>query len=432
MTFECRCPGCGGRFRAADEAAGRRVACPKCGAAIQLPGPSKPAPPSPSPPEPKQVSASPKATPPEAAWFVRTADDNQHGPMTKGQLDQLVAQGRLDAFCELRRADWGAWREIEEVYPSLALDDDADEALGNENIESSGSSAASQTSRVRPCPDCQQIVSRRAVQCPHCGCPLIEADAAQPSAQPSPQQSPPGPSRVRYSGTSRQARDDQGRFAADTEQTTGGPTYVQRRRARRIAFLVFSIVLLIAVIIAGIFIGIQIHNRSVAAKTPVAPIPAKPKETPPPEPPAAKKNTPLTAEQVAECKEKVAAAMAREVDNAQRVKHDTMRAIPQLGEYARALEMAQDMLDPKKANRRQEKDDSKQSPKPDEPYQSQYAELLDDCLDYLNKHVTEPVEREETIWNAGNDWVKMRLPERQMLENLLRPPTTPDETRKQP
>jgi hypothetical protein len=33
---------------------------------------------------------------------------------------------------------------------------------------------------LQPCPDCRREVSKRAAQCPHCGCPL-KAGAAQPS-----------------------------------------------------------------------------------------------------------------------------------------------------------------------------------------------------------------------------------------------------------
>jgi hypothetical protein len=40
---------------------------------------------------------------------------------------------------------------------------------------------ANQESNLRPCPDCQREVSRRAAQCPHCGCPLATAVADKAS-----------------------------------------------------------------------------------------------------------------------------------------------------------------------------------------------------------------------------------------------------------
>lgn len=37
-------------------------------------------------------------------------------------------------------------------------------------------------SKLRPCPDCNREVSRRAAQCPHCGCPLADSKASKPSS----------------------------------------------------------------------------------------------------------------------------------------------------------------------------------------------------------------------------------------------------------
>jgi len=372
MTIECRCPGCGGRFRAADSAVGQRVKCPRCGAVIAL---AAPAPAAPKPTVPPQPAAAG-----EPGWFVRTADDTQHGPMTKAQLDRLVTEHRLDAFCEVRRADWDAWRMIEEVYPALAIDDD-DEPLAT----------GGQTSRVWPCPDCGQTVSRRAAACPHCGCPLVEQVASRWTVGP-----PPVPS----------------------SSVRSVPAASRHRLARRATFLAGAIVLLVGIVAAGIYLGILIRDRSRSVASPAVPVA--------PSPPPAVQN--LDAQRVAQCKDEVATNMARQVDDALRLRHDLTATIPQLGEYARALEMAQEMADP-----RSKRSKEKESPEPaagaSPPYESQFESLHRDCRAYLDAHVTEPVDREETIWNVGRDWVKMRLPEQQMLEDLLKPKPTPPETR---
>lgn len=401
MTIECKCPGCGGRFRTADSAMGHRVKCPRCAAVILLPGQPSAAPAAPSspasgaPPVPKQASSSPPSPPPaaEPGWFVRTADDAQHGPMIKAQLDRLVAERRLDAFCEVRRADWDAWRMIEQVYPAMAIDGAEDDVLLSD-ADLALEAHAGQSSRVQPCPDCGQTVSRRAAACPHCGCPLSRLTPASPSA-------------------------------CSSEGMSPGSSGGRRRFVRRAAFLVVGFTLLAGVVGAGVYLGLEIRKRSRAVDAPSAPVaPVQP----PAAPAVAPAVGPLDAEQIARCKDEVAAAMAREVDNALRAKHDLTSVLAPLGDYARALEMAQEMVDPR-SKPSEEKTPAAPAAAEKTPYESQLDSLQRECRDYLDAHVSEPVANKEAVWSAGRDWVKIKLPEQQLLENYSQPNVPPPPTR---
>ncbi|MBN1591131.1 MAG: DUF4339 domain-containing protein [Pirellulales bacterium] len=405
MAVECRCPGCGQRFKAADAALGHRVKCPQCAAVIQLPGQAPPAAPPKSAPSFPPDAAAP-------AWFVRTADQRQHGPMGKEQLDRLVAEGQLDGFCEVRRADWDEWRLIEESYPALAIDNgDDDEDMDIYGIAPPLPPVASaeQTPRVRPCPDCGQTVSRRAVQCPHCGCPLTEGGPTQPSSLTS------------RAGVREQPRDNQGRFARL-------PGHVGTRHSliRQVAFLTIAIVLLISVVVGGIYVGIQLLRRSpapvgpsvkdVLSQTrPSAPVPVQPAS------PVAQG---LTAEAIAQCKNEVAEAKARYVDDYQRTKQQT---VSQLAQLTREMDVLRELTDPH-SKRPAAQETSKPSPEAAQSYQSQLETLRRECRSYLDAHVTEPATRKETIWSLGEDWVRTRVPEQTLLEGLLQPSAKPPDT----
>ena len=174
MAIQCQCPGCGRRLQVPETATGRRVKCPHCAAVIQVGSPKSESPPLPGDPELPR-------------WFVQTADKKQHGPVAKRQLDRLVAEGRLDGFCHLRRADWDHWKWIEEIYPQFAATGDSESKEKNvaassrkSRVQAEGVSEAE--SRLHPCPDCGKIVSRRATQCPHCGCPIGPPPARAASA----------------------------------------------------------------------------------------------------------------------------------------------------------------------------------------------------------------------------------------------------------
>ncbi len=396
MTIECTCPGCGQHFRTADSAAGKQVKCPKCSTPIRLPEKS---PATPTPPIGQKLTvAPPVAGAPN--WFVQTPEGKQHGPMDKDRLDQLVAQRRLDAFCQVRRADWDEWKLIEEVYPAFAINDEEDELLGSgAPPELPSSSDMGRSPRVRPCPDCGQTVSRRAAQCPHCGCPLARDAPSLPPVQPPPV--PQAPPRTR----------------------------ARRRALRRIVFLATALVLLVAVVATGIYVGLHGAGHSTdQGPTVEGVVDTRAPEQTRPQAPAPVAGA-LSAEQIAKCKDEVAAAMAREVDDDYRRKHKILSAVPELAEYARTLEELVPELSNQQAKRPKGKESRPRLPDPRRPYESQFESLRRECRSYLDAHVAEPVQRKERIWQVGRDWVKMRLPERKLLDIPLQSDVLTPDTR---
>jgi len=108
VPIEIACPTCGRRLRAPDSAAGKRVKCPKCEAAIQVPARAQPL---------EQAGAAAQTEPP---WYVQTEDGQKHGPMSKAQLDGWLHQRRLNSRCQVLQHGWPQWRWAEEIYPQLA------------------------------------------------------------------------------------------------------------------------------------------------------------------------------------------------------------------------------------------------------------------------------------------------------------------------
>ncbi|MBI1900236.1 MAG: hypothetical protein HYS13_03855 [Planctomycetia bacterium] len=53
-------------------------------------------------------------------WRVRTGDGQGYGPIGKKELDEWVAEGRLDANCQVLQDGTKEWRWATELYPQLA------------------------------------------------------------------------------------------------------------------------------------------------------------------------------------------------------------------------------------------------------------------------------------------------------------------------
>jgi hypothetical protein len=143
VPFDVQCDACGRKFRAPDTLAGKRVKCPDCqavilvGAAAERRSPHRTAETTPASkaaaghkPAPKGASREkagpglPKAKPLDkvetAEWHMQTAEGEQYGPVTKTELDGWVAEGRLDASCQVLQDGWDQWQWADEVYPELA------------------------------------------------------------------------------------------------------------------------------------------------------------------------------------------------------------------------------------------------------------------------------------------------------------------------
>jgi len=159
VPIEIQCGKCNRKFRVPDKFAGKRVKCAGCEAAIAVPGAqqaaakhtsAKPRTAAESGPkkavrqrEPAkpQTLAAKKATiesgrkrvvpqkrtaesrtpvPQKSEWHLQTEDGEQFGPVTRKEMDQWVADGRIDASCQLLRDGWDQWKWAEDVYPDLA------------------------------------------------------------------------------------------------------------------------------------------------------------------------------------------------------------------------------------------------------------------------------------------------------------------------
>jgi len=156
MPIEVSCASCSGQFRVPDSAAGKKIRCPKCGGAIEVPAAAPttstptevfvpPAPPTPAappqpafvpPPLPKKqsvmapppaVSAPPPSQPalpappppPADEWHFKTATGEEYGPVGRDELDEWFREGRITADCKVLRAAEEEWRWASEIYPQL-------------------------------------------------------------------------------------------------------------------------------------------------------------------------------------------------------------------------------------------------------------------------------------------------------------------------
>ena len=129
MPIEIRCPKCGRKLNVPDKYAGKRAKCPKCQGVIEIPAPGgqaaapRSAPKTPvrekKPAETKAVAKAPGAKS-EGGWYLKADDGEQYGPVEKKELDAWVAEGRIDASCQLLREGGQQWKWAEDVYPQLA------------------------------------------------------------------------------------------------------------------------------------------------------------------------------------------------------------------------------------------------------------------------------------------------------------------------
>src|SRR4030042_1009249 len=118
VPIEIKCPQCKRAFRVPDKYGGKRVKCPKCQAAIAVPaaslpsvghgdtppneraaGKSGPRAPAPQEKTPGKRAAAIKLSP--QMWYLQAEDGEQYGPVAKEELDGWIAEGRIDASCQL-------------------------------------------------------------------------------------------------------------------------------------------------------------------------------------------------------------------------------------------------------------------------------------------------------------------------------------------
>jgi len=144
MPIEVFCESCQKKLRVPDTAAGKRIKCPKCQGVINVPagdaavaGAATPAIPTPSrlankssgsinvpklstpAPTPKSSVKLPSKAPVEQ-WYVQTEDGQQYGPVTRQELDQWYAEGRVTTDTQLLRDGSEQWQWASDLFPDLA------------------------------------------------------------------------------------------------------------------------------------------------------------------------------------------------------------------------------------------------------------------------------------------------------------------------
>jgi hypothetical protein len=119
MGIRFLCPN-GHKLNVKAELAGRRGSCPECGAKLVIPAASAlPKPPNNEPPlaAGKQNVAESHA----AAWHLRTAGGEQHGPVSELQFRAWIAAGRVAADSLVKCEGWPEWkpaRDVAELLPT--------------------------------------------------------------------------------------------------------------------------------------------------------------------------------------------------------------------------------------------------------------------------------------------------------------------------
>jgi predicted Zn finger-like uncharacterized protein len=123
MPLEISCPSCSAKFRVPDSAAGKKIRCPKCKGAIDVPAtepvdapavaqslPARAAAPAPLP-------IRPAAQPDQ--WHLKTEGGECYGPVTRNELDGWKAEGRITSECQLLVEGREQWQWAGDVYADL-------------------------------------------------------------------------------------------------------------------------------------------------------------------------------------------------------------------------------------------------------------------------------------------------------------------------
>ena len=103
---QARCPSCLKQFPPPDE---EKYVCPHCGAQGRT----------------RSILAAQRAKFRKAAcWQVTTADGEEFGPATWQELEEWIADGTLDADCEVLCEGDADWQPIGELFPEFAAEEE--------------------------------------------------------------------------------------------------------------------------------------------------------------------------------------------------------------------------------------------------------------------------------------------------------------------
>lgn len=136
VAIVTQCPDCGKKLKASEAQVGKKAKCPACQKPFEIKPidgggggeqkvtapnavPQKASAPT-SAPAPKRPSSAGSAVKPREDWYLQTADGEEYGPVSRSELDEWLAEGRIDNECQLLREGWEQWKWAEEIFPQLA------------------------------------------------------------------------------------------------------------------------------------------------------------------------------------------------------------------------------------------------------------------------------------------------------------------------
>jgi len=136
VAIVTQCPDCGKKLKASEAQVGKKAKCPACQKPFEIKpidggggGEQKVTAPNAVPqkasaatsaPAPKRPSSAGSAVKPREDWYLQTADGEEYGPVSRSELDEWLAEGRIDNECQLLREGWEQWKWAEEIFPQLA------------------------------------------------------------------------------------------------------------------------------------------------------------------------------------------------------------------------------------------------------------------------------------------------------------------------
>ncbi len=414
MPTRVSCPGCGRAFQAADRLAGRRVKCPDCGTPIDVPAPPRA--------QTAHVSGQPSggaapaggpAAREDEEWYAETVDGREHGPVTKAEVERLVAAGRMNLFCRVRHEAWSDWKWAGDLFPELSQTGGSASTGGEGDAASSVASPSGppaeqpEGARVVACPDCGQMVSRRASHCPHCGCPAAVLRKQAPTADEATRRKSAEPA-------------DDGLDAGLPGRSTGKSRGFGGNRGS--AWVVHAAVGLLMIAVAGLGVAWWLWRsrplpspQSVAAETLLKDL-SQPAEPPPAAPTPADENPFASAEARQAAIEEAAAEVARRLDGEFRAAQAAKALLDQTQVSAEMLEaLAQGDLDAI-PDRLPAGGPAEDAP-PAEPL---YDSLFDECLAYLDENVPREKSTKKAVWETARRWEQQKRAslEEQFTEDL--------------
>ena len=373
MPITTQCPYCQKKFRAADKVAGKPVKCPGCKKVVRVPEKTSSPNASPQPAQPQ---------PADSSWYIRAENGEQMGPVTKEQLDNLAFKGRL-SFCKIRRTDWTTWKWADDVYPEMP---ESEHKAESTKLQPSTDSPDS--TRLVTCPDCGNTVSRRATQCPHCGCPAAVLHQQSSPAPDGPVATPPPP-----------VPDAAKEAAVDAAVAAVGP---KRSGSWKPYVIAGAIVLLVSMIATPLYIWWRIHSAAEQVAQQLGVSLNEPEPPPPIPEPEEPSEELLSPDGKRECIDETARRMAEHIDQFQRENHLSLSMVSQTLENVQMIEaLASGDLDAIP-----ESTSAVPGGKGVEPYKSQLDELFIECRDWVRENVKRGPCTKNDVWQTAQKWAE--------------------------